>query len=85
MPYRDLPAWVRDGGYAEPSAEEKNSKAAFAETGLTQSERNQVFNAFAADVEILATMSERETARFAALDHRCRTFEKYGVMWCWML
>ena len=81
VPYRDLPAWVRDGGYAEPSAEEKkHQKQAFAETGLTQSERNQVFNAFAADVEILATMSERETLRdSAALDHQLAdTFKKYG-------
>ena len=81
VPYRDLPDWVRDGGYAEPSADEKrHQKQQFAETGLTQSERNEVFNAFAADVEILAEMSERDTLRdSAALDHQlARTFKKYG-------
>ena len=40
VPYRDLPDWVRDGGYAEPSADEKrHQKEQLAETGLTQSDR----------------------------------------------
>ena len=71
VPYRDLPDWVRDGGYAEPSADEKrHQKEQLAETGLTQSERNQVFNAFAAQIGALAEMSKRETLRdSAALDH----------------
>ena len=36
VPYRDLPDWVRDGGYAEPPADEKrHQKEQLAETGLT--------------------------------------------------
>ena len=63
VPYRDLPDWVRDGGYAEPSADEKrHQKEQLAETGLTQSERNQVFNAFAAHISALADMSEMKPA-----------------------
>ena len=81
VPYRDLPAWVRDGGYAEPSADEKrHQKQQFAETGLTQTERNAVFDVFAADVEILSTMSESETLRdSAALDHQlAETIKRHG-------
>ena len=81
MPYRDLPDWVRDGGYAEPSADEKrHQKEQLAETGLTQSERNQVFNAFAAHISALADMSEMETLRdSAALDHElASTVKRWG-------
>ena len=81
VPYRDLPDWVRDGGYAEPSADEKrHQKEQFAETGLTQTERNQVFNAFAAHISALAEMSERETLRdSAALDHElASTIKRWG-------
>ena len=81
VPYRDLPDWVRDGGYAEPSADEKrHQKEQLAETGLTQSERNQVFNAFAAQIGALAVMSERETLRdSAALDHElASTIKRWG-------
>ena len=81
VPYRDLPDWVRDGGYAEPSADEKrHQKKQFAETGLTQSERNEVFDAFAAQIEALADMSERETLRdSAALDHElASTIKRWG-------
>ena len=81
VPYRDLPDWVRDGGYAEPSADEKrHQKEQFAETGLTQTERNQVFNAFAAHISDLAEMSERETLRdSAALDHElASTIKRWG-------
>ena len=54
VPFRDLPDWVRDGGYAEPSADEKrHQKEQFAETGLTQTERNLMFNAFAAQIDAL--------------------------------
>ena len=81
MPYRDLPDWVRDGGYAEPPADEKrHQKEQLAETGLMQSERNQVFNAFAAHISALADMSERETLReSAALDHElASTIKRWG-------
>ena len=81
VPYRDLPDWVRDGGYAEPSADEKrHQKEQLAETGLTQSERNQVFNAFAAHISALADMSEMETLRdSAALDHELTsTVKRWG-------
>ena len=81
VPYRDLPDWVRDGGFAEPSADEKrHQKEQFAETGLNQSERNQVFNAFAAHISALAEMSERETLRdSAALDHElASTIKRWG-------
>ena len=68
VPYRELPDWVIDGGYAEPTAAEKKyQKQQFEETGLTQLERNRVFNQFAADVEILADMSEREILRDSAV------------------
>ena len=82
MSYRDLPAWVRDGGYAEPSADEKrHQKEQLAETGLNQSERNEVFNAFAAHVGALAEMSERELLRdSAALDHElASTIKRWGL------
>ena len=37
VPYRDLPDWVRDWGYAEPSADEKqHQKEQLEETGLTR-------------------------------------------------
>jgi hypothetical protein len=81
VPYRDLPAWVRDGGYAEPSADEKrHQKQQFAETGLTQTERNAVFDVFAAYISALAEMSERKTLRdSAALDHElAETMKRHG-------
>ena len=82
VPYRDLPDWVRDGGYAEPSADEKrHQKEQLAETGLNQSERNEVFNALAAHVGALAEMSERELLRdSAALDHElASTIKRWGL------
>nr|WP_115093676.1 hypothetical protein [Synechococcus sp. UW106] len=79
--YRNLPDWVIDGGYAEPTAAEKRyQKAQFEETGLTQSERNSVFNQFAADVGALAVMSEKEILRDSpALDYElASTIKRYG-------
>ena len=81
VPYRDLPDWVRDGGYAEPSADEKrHQKEQLAETGLTQSERNQVFDAFTARIGALAEMSEKEILRdSAALDYElAATIKRWG-------
>ena len=67
-PFRALPAWVRDGKFAIPSQDEaKHQKAAFAETGLTQSERNRVFNAAQADAEALAEMTKSELLRDSAV------------------
>ena len=81
VPYRDLPDWVRDGGYAEPSADEKrHQKQQFAETGLTQTERNAVFDVFAAQIGAFAVMSERETLRDSdALDYElASTINRWG-------
>ena len=81
VPYRELPSWVIDGGYAEPTAAEKRyQKQQFEKTGLTQSERNQVFDAFAAHISALADMSEREILRdSAALDHElASTIKRWG-------
>ena len=81
VPYRELPDWVIDGGYAEPTAAEKRyQKQQFEETGLTQSERNQVFDAFTARISALAEMSEREILRdSAALDHElASTIKRWG-------
>ena len=55
--YRELPAWVRDGGYAVPSENERKfQKQQQAETGLNQSERNFVIDTKRADAEALSAM-----------------------------
>ena len=81
VPYRELPDWVIDGGYAEPTAAEKRyQKAQFEETGLTQSERNSVFNQFAADISYLADISTRELLRDSAVldGEMARIFARYS-------
>lgn len=66
--YRTLPAWLIDGGYAIPSeSEKKHQRDALRETGLTQSERNVVFDQHLADVEALAAMAESEILRDSAV------------------
>lgn len=80
-PYRDLPDWVLQGGYVIASAtEKKHQKDAFAETGLTQSERNSVFNAAQAAVESLVAMTESQLLRDSAvLDGEIASLQaKYG-------
>lgn len=81
VPYRRLPSWVIDGGYAEPTAAEKKyQKQQFQETGLTQSERNEVFNQFAADISYLADMTTREILRDSAVleGEMSRLFARYS-------
>ena len=81
IPYADLPAWVIDGGYVEPTkAEKKRQQQLTDETGLTTSERTQVFNAARADTEALASMTSSEILRdSAALDDQIEHFQnRYG-------
>lgn len=81
VPFRDLPAWVRDGKYAIASQDEtKHQKEAFSATGLTQSERNVVFNQAQADAEALAAMTKSELLRDSAvLDGEIAAMEaRYG-------
>lgn len=81
VPYRELPDWVIDGGYAEPTAAEKKyQKQQFEETGLTQSERNRVFDQFTADIEALADMTEREILRDSAVldGELANAIKRYG-------
>ena len=81
IPYRDLPAWVRDGKYAVASQEEtKHQKEAFSATGLTQTERNVVFDQAQADAEALAAMTQSELLRDSAvLDGEIAAMEaRYG-------
>ena len=55
--YRDLPAWIRDGGYAIPSSGERKVQKQLQETtGLNQTERNLVFDKANADAQALAQM-----------------------------
>lgn len=45
VPYRELPAWIQDGGYVKVSdSEKKYQKEMLKETGFTQSERNELVN-----------------------------------------
>lgn len=81
VPYSDLPAWVIDNGYVEPTkAEKKRQQQLTDETGLTTSERKSVFNAALADTEILAGMTTSEILRdSAALDEQIKHFlNRYG-------
>lgn len=64
VPYQELPAWVLDGGYAVPSAEEaKLQKELNAIDGYSTVERKQAFNVFAAEIDVLAEMASREILR----------------------
>ena len=81
VPYSDLPAWVIDGGYVEPTkAEKKRQQQLTEETGLSISDRTQVFNASLADTEVLAGMTTSETLRDSlAIDSEIQHFlKKYG-------
>jgi len=81
VPYSDLPAWVIDGGYVEPTKQERKRQQQLTdETGLTTSERKQVFDAARADTEILAGMTESAILRdSAALDDQIQHFvNRYG-------
>lgn len=81
LPFRSLPDWVRDGKYAIPSQDEaKHQKEAFSATGLTQSERNIVFNQAQADAEALVAMTQSELLRDSAvLDGEIAAMEaRYG-------
>ena len=81
IPYSDLPAWVIDGGYVEPTKQEKKRQQDLTdETGLTTSERKSVFNAAKADTAALATMTKSEILRdSAALDDQIKHFiNRYG-------
>ena len=82
VPYRQLPAWIIDGGYAIASQDEtKYQKKAFSETGLNQTERNQVFNAAKADAEALVAMTQSELLRDSdVLDGEIASLSsKYGA------
>ncbi len=81
VPYADLPAWVIDGGYVEPTkAEKKRQQQLNDATGLSISERKQVFNAALADTQILAEMTVSEILRDSqAIDSEIQHFlKKYG-------
>lgn len=81
LPYRELPAYVIDGGLVKISDEEKAyQKKMQKETGYSQSERNQIFNVFRADVEALAEMAESEVLKGSAvLDSEfARIAERHG-------
>ena len=59
VPYADLPAWIRDSGVLEVEKEERDKqKELTKETGLDLTERQTVFNAFKAQTEALAELSE---------------------------
>jgi len=59
VPYADLPAWIRDSGVLEVEKDEKKKQEQLTkETGLDLSERQTVFNAFKAQTEALAELSE---------------------------
>ena len=80
-PYRELPQWVLDGGYVTPSHDEKKyQREAYTETGLTQSERNAVFDAAQADAEALVAMTSSDLLRDSAvLDSEIASLQaKYG-------
>lgn len=79
--YRDLPAWIIDGGYAVPSdGEKKYQRDMKRETGLTQSERNLIFNAAQADAEALVAMTQSDVLKDSrVLDGEIeRLTERYG-------
>lgn len=63
-PFYELPNWVISGGYIQISkAEQKKQDQLTNETGLTQTERATVFNAFNAHMASLVEMSKRELLR----------------------
>ena len=63
-PFYELPGWVVDGGFIQISkAEQKKQDQLTNETGLTQTERATVFNAFNAHMASLVEMSKRELLR----------------------
>ena len=63
-PFYELPSWVLDGGFIQISkAEQKKQDQLTNETGLTQTERATVFNAFNAHMASLVEMSKREILR----------------------
>ena len=81
IPYSDLPAWVIDGGYVEPTKQEKKRQQDLTDsTGLTTSERKAYFNAALADTEALASMTTSKILRdSAALDEQITFFQnRYG-------
>ena len=81
IPYSDLPAWVIDGGYVEPTKQEKKRQQDLTDsTGLTTSERKAYFNAALADTEALASMTTSKILRdSAALDKQITFFQnRYG-------
>ncbi|QNI54498.1 hypothetical protein SynBIOSE41_01992 [Synechococcus sp. BIOS-E4-1] len=81
VPYADLPEWILDNGYVEPTkAEKKLQQDLTDKTGLSISERRSVFNAALADTEALASMTTSEILRdSAALDDQIKHFiNRYG-------
>jgi len=79
--YRDLPAWIRDGNYAIASdTEKKHQREMQKATGLTQSERNLVFDAAQADAEALVAMTQSDVLKDSrVLDGEIeRLTERYG-------
>ena len=80
-PYSQLPAWVRDGGYVVADDKtRKAEKALEAETGLTTTERQEVYSLFSAQVGALAEMCNREILKDSPLllQELERAFETFG-------
>ena len=76
-----MPEWILDNGYVEPTkAEKKLQQDLEAETGLTTSERSQVFNKARADTQSLASMTTSDILRDSeALDFQIAWFQnRYG-------
>ncbi|EAU74277.1 hypothetical protein [Synechococcus sp. RS9916] len=79
--YRDLPSWIQDGGYVKISdSEKKYQREMLKETGLTQSERNEVVDHAAIHIGALGDMLQREVLKGSkALESEIdRCIERFG-------
>lgn len=81
VPYRELPAWIQDGGYVKVSdSEKKYQKEMLKETGYTQSERNQLVNHALNHSTYLGDLMSMESFKGTkALDDEIqRVFDRFG-------
>lgn len=80
-PWNQLPAWVRDGGYFVADASTKKRETTLEnETGYNTTERQEIFNAFNAQIGALAEMASKESLRGSVfLDTELKSaFERFG-------
>lgn len=81
-PYTDLPLWLIESGVVAPTNEEKARQSKLdKETNTTISERKEIFDAFQAQIDVLAAFATKESLKESVFleSELQKTVERYGA------